>query len=96
MLGAVTRELDLGPLIRLGRGEDRTGYGSKHTEDNVFSPDESTHVVLNPKDAYLKDSKVWPAVGRIDNSYGDKHLLCTCPPIEAYAEPAPEVATPVH
>ncbi|KAL5285746.1 GLDC family protein [Megaselia abdita] len=27
------------------------------------------------------DSKVWPTVGRIDDAYGDKHLVCTCPPI---------------
>ncbi|XP_053946765.1 glycine dehydrogenase (decarboxylating), mitochondrial [Anastrepha ludens] len=27
------------------------------------------------------DSKIWPTVGRIDDAYGDKHLVCTCPPI---------------
>lgn len=34
--------------------------------------------------------KFWPAVGRVDNAYGDRNLICTCPPIEAYAmsEPA--------
>jgi glycine dehydrogenase len=30
--------------------------------------------------------KYWPPVGRIDNAYGDRNLVCTCPPIEAYAE----------
>jgi glycine dehydrogenase len=30
--------------------------------------------------------KIWPAVGRIDGAYGDRHLVCTCPPIEEYAE----------
>ena len=34
----------------------------------------------------LKDRKFWPAVGRINNSYGDRNLLCSCPPIESYAE----------
>ena len=29
--------------------------------------------------------KVWPTVGRIDSAYGDRHLVCTCPPVEAYA-----------
>ena len=28
--------------------------------------------------------KFWPPVGRIDNVYGDRHLVCACPPIEAY------------
>jgi glycine dehydrogenase len=28
--------------------------------------------------------KVWPVVGRIDGAYGDRNLVCTCPPVEAY------------
>jgi len=35
---------------------------------------------------YVKASKFWPAVSRIDNPYGDRHLVCACPPVEAYAE----------
>ena len=33
---------------------------------------------------WLRESKVWPAVGRIDNAYGDRNLMCTCPPMENY------------
>ena len=29
--------------------------------------------------------KVWPTVGRIDSAYGDRNLVCTCPPMEEYA-----------
>ena len=29
--------------------------------------------------------KVWPSVGRVDNAYGDRNLVCSCPPMEAYA-----------
>ena len=36
----------------------------------------------------LREDKYWPAVGRIDNIYGDKNLACTCPPMEAYSEAA--------
>ena len=36
----------------------------------------------------LRDDKYWPPVGRVDNVYGDKHLACTCPPMEAYSEAA--------
>ncbi|WP_374434463.1 aminomethyl-transferring glycine dehydrogenase [Tabrizicola sp.] len=32
--------------------------------------------------------KYWPPVGRVDNVYGDRNLICTCPPVEAYAEAA--------
>ncbi len=36
---------------------------------------------------YLKDGfKVWPAVARINNAYGDRNLVCTCPPLEDYVE----------
>ncbi len=30
--------------------------------------------------------KYWPPVGRIDNAYGDRNLVCTCPPVEAYED----------
>ncbi|MBL4647100.1 MAG: aminomethyl-transferring glycine dehydrogenase, partial [Rhizobiales bacterium] len=30
--------------------------------------------------------KYWPPVGRIDNVYGDRHLVCTCPPLESYQD----------
>ncbi len=29
--------------------------------------------------------KVWPTVGRVDSAFGDRNLVCTCPPVEAYA-----------
>ena len=32
--------------------------------------------------------KYWPPVGRVDNAYGDRNLICTCPPIEAYQDAA--------
>jgi glycine dehydrogenase len=32
--------------------------------------------------------KYWSPVNRIDNVYGDRNLICTCPPMEAYAEAA--------
>lgn len=31
--------------------------------------------------------KFWPSVARVDNAYGDRNLVCVCPPIEAYATP---------
>jgi glycine dehydrogenase len=32
--------------------------------------------------------KYWPPIGRVDNVYGDRNLICTCPPLESYAEAA--------
>ncbi len=33
---------------------------------------------------YLKEGKFWPPVGRVNNPYGDRNLICTCPPMEEY------------
>lgn len=35
---------------------------------------------------YVKGSKFWPSVSRINNAHGDRNLICTCSPIEAYTE----------
>jgi glycine dehydrogenase len=34
---------------------------------------------------WTRDHKFWPAVGRIDSAYGDRNLICLCPPVEEYA-----------
>ncbi len=33
---------------------------------------------------WVKENKFWPSVSRVDNVYGDKNLICSCPPIESY------------
>jgi glycine dehydrogenase len=35
---------------------------------------------------FVRANKFWPSVGRIDNPYGDRNLMCACPPIAEYAE----------
>jgi glycine dehydrogenase len=35
---------------------------------------------------WLKEYKYWPPVGRVDNAFGDRNLICTCPPIETYED----------
>ncbi|MEP2715318.1 aminomethyl-transferring glycine dehydrogenase [Pseudophaeobacter sp.] len=40
-----------------------------------------------PPGAFRVD-KYWPPVNRVDNAYGDRNLICTCPPLEDYAEAA--------
>ncbi|PTY06321.1 glycine dehydrogenase (aminomethyl-transferring) [Opitutaceae bacterium EW11] len=36
---------------------------------------------------WVREHKFWPAVGRVDNVYGDRNLVCSCVGMEAYAEP---------
>ncbi len=40
-----------------------------------------------PPGAFRVD-KYWPPVGRVDNVYGDRNLICICPPVESYAQAA--------
>jgi glycine dehydrogenase len=35
---------------------------------------------------YVEENKFWPTVRRVDEAYGDRNLMCTCPPMEAYME----------
>ena len=42
---------------------------------------------------YLRQGyKFWPFVARVDNAYGDRNLVCVCPPIESYLEEEPQEA----
>jgi glycine dehydrogenase len=38
--------------------------------------------------AFVREAKYWPPVKRVDNVYGDRNLVCTCAPLEAYAQAA--------
>jgi glycine dehydrogenase len=35
---------------------------------------------------WVKNNKFWPSVSRVDNAFGDRNLVCSCVPIEAYME----------
>jgi len=35
---------------------------------------------------HLVQNKFWPPVGRIDNAYGDRNIVCSCPPLEDYGK----------
>ncbi len=60
-----------------------------HTAATVMA-DEWPHAYSRETAAYpapwVAAQKFWPAVGRVDNVWGDRNLVCACPPIEAYAE----------
>lgn len=47
--------------------------------DYPYSPQEAAYPV-----AYLKEWKYWVPVRRVDNAYGDRNLVCSCPSVESY------------
>ncbi len=90
------------------RGEiDAVEKGLSDAQDNVLKNAPHTaqmlmvtewhHDYTREQAAYplssLRDGKYWPPVARVDNAYGDRNLICSCPPIESYIEDA--AATPV-
>jgi glycine dehydrogenase len=58
-----------------------------HTAQELTA-DEWNHAYSRSAAAYpmpgLRENKFWTSVGRVDNAYGDRNLVCTCPPMEAF------------
>ncbi|HET6402216.1 MAG TPA: aminomethyl-transferring glycine dehydrogenase [Candidatus Kapabacteria bacterium] len=69
--------------------KDNVLKNAPHTAESVIA-DNWQHPYSREKAAYpvrgLRANKFWPNVGRVNNAYGDRQLICTCPPMEAYAE----------
>ena len=68
--------------------DDNPLVNAPHTAASVIS-DEWQHAYTRQQGAYPTghtDGKYWPSVARIDNVYGDKHLVCSCPPLSDYEE----------
>ena len=56
----------------------------------VITTDEWNHPYPRSKAAfplpYLKENKFWPTISRVNNTYGDRNLICTCEPVGSYME----------
>jgi glycine dehydrogenase len=78
------REIEAGVLPR----DDNPLKHAPHTLEVVVS-DSWARAYSREKAAFplpwVRTRKFWPAVGRVDNAYGDRNLMCSCPPIEEYA-----------
>jgi glycine dehydrogenase len=68
--------------------KDNVLKNAPHTAAAVAA-DEWTHPYSREQAAFplpfVRAHKHWPSVGRIDNPFGDRNLMCSCPPIEAFA-----------
>jgi len=65
--------------------DDNPLKGAPHTAAALCA-DEWNHAYSREQAAFprswVRERKFWPAVSRIDNPYGDRHLVCSCPPLE--------------
>jgi glycine dehydrogenase len=85
---AEIQQIEMGLMDR----EDNPLKQAPHTAASVLVEDWS-HPYTREQAAFpapwTRDRKFWPTVRRVDNAYGDRNLVCACPPIEAYAESTP-------
>lgn len=69
--------------------DDNPLHNAPHTQDDIMTDDwthpYSREIAARPA-SWLKQHKVWPTVNRIDNVYGDRNLVCSCPAIEEYMD----------
>jgi glycine dehydrogenase len=86
-------------LIAIRKEIDEVVSGKADPKDNVLKNAPHTAAAVAASDwphAYSREqaafplpwvraNKFWPSVGRIDNPYGDRNLMCICPPMETYA-----------
>jgi glycine dehydrogenase len=86
-------------IIGIAREIDEVASGKADKASNVLKHAPHTQQVVTSdnwdrpygreKAAYpapwLRDAKFWPPVSRVDNPYGDRNLVCTCPPMSDYA-----------
>jgi len=89
-------------MISIRKEIDEIAAGKYEKTDNVIknAPHTSKLVISDnwnksygrEKAAYplnwVKANKFWPSVAKVDNAYGDRNLVCACPPLEMYAEAA--------
>ena len=77
--------IESGELAR----DDNPLINAPHTMQEIGS-DDWTHPYSRSQAAWpaswLRDTKFWPSVGRIDNTYGDRNLICSCPPMSDYCD----------
>ena len=84
-----------GEIDRVQNGEwqkdDNPLHNAPHTMAHVtadaWTHEYSREIAAFPVE-WVRDRKFWPTVGRVDNVFGDRNVVCTCAPIESYADAA--------
>jgi glycine dehydrogenase len=79
------REIEMGVADR----SDNVLKNSPHPLTRIVS-DSWDHKYGREKAAFpaswSREHKFWPSVGRVESAYGDRNLVCSCPPTDSYAE----------
>ena len=60
-------------------------HTARHVTSDIWDHSYGREEAAYPTE-WTKKSKFWPSVGRLDNAFGDRNLMCTCPPITQFDE----------
>ena len=81
------QEIEIGVMS----SDDNLLVNAPHTVDLVTASDWN-HGYSRERAAFpapwTREHKFWPSVRRVNDAYGDRHLVCSCPPLEDYATEA--------
>lgn len=82
----IKKEIDMVTAGQLD-AENNPLKNAPHTAEMVISTDwkypYSRELAAYPL-TWVRSNKAWPPVGRVDNAYGDRNVVCACPPLESY------------
>lgn len=76
-------------MVKAGQldAENNPLRNAPHTAEMVISSDWKypyTRELAAYPLSWVRSNKAWPPVGRVDNAYGDRNVVCACPPLESY------------
>ncbi|HEY3257767.1 MAG TPA: aminomethyl-transferring glycine dehydrogenase [Gemmatimonadaceae bacterium] len=77
------REIESGAADRSDNLLKNAPHTLKRVTANEWGHDYTRERAAFPA-AWTRDSKFWPAVARVESAYGDRNLICSCPPVDAY------------
>lgn len=77
------REIETGKIDRKNNPLKNAPHTAEMVTQELWDRPYSREKAVFPT-AWVKESKFWPSVARIDNVYGERNLVCACPPIENY------------
>merc|ERR1719249_36639 len=81
------KDIEDGNIDRVNNPVKKSPHTLKQIFSSTWDRPYDREVAAFPAEFVRSDNKLWPSVGRIDDSYGDKNLVCTCPPMESYESP---------
>src|SRR5262249_33514768 len=77
------RQIEIGVADRENNALKRSPHTLANVLNDAWDRPYSREQAAFPA-AWTRERKFWPSVGRIESAYGDRNLVCACPPIEEY------------